>query len=129
MGQPHRIHLGGAWEPPGADRPRDPWIRRFGRPAGLDADARVWLVLERPAPCTLTLNGVTLGTVENGCQAWRHEITRLLAGRNELTLVPAGTVDRPADAGGGRRPLPDAWGRPVLEIEAPTGSESASRSA
>lgn len=119
MGQPHRIHLGGAWEPPGANRPLDPWIRRFGRPPGLDADARVWLVLERPAPCTLLLNGAPLGAVGTGCQTWRHEVTRLLAGRNVLALLPAAaSADGAAGAGAGRRSLPEEWGRPLLEIAA-----------
>lgn len=128
MGEPHRIHLGGAWEPPAADRPQSPWTRRFGRPPGLDAVERVWLVIERPAPCTIELNGVSLGAVGPGCRAWRREITRLLTARNVLVLTPVAAVAA-ADMGGGRCGLPAACGRPLLEIDAPQGSEAAPRRA
>ena len=122
----HRIHLGDAWEPPGLSGAREPsggscpgWTRRFGRPGGLGAGDRVWLVIERPGRAALTLNAVPLPSVADGMPRWSHEITSLLADRNLLLLEPlggpppAGDVDRH-----GRCPLPAECGRVVLEIVA-----------
>ena len=114
----HRIRLQAAWQPPthGAAG----WIRSFGRPAGLEPGDRVWLVIERPAACTAEFNGVVVPpvTADPG-GAWRHEITRLLADRNELRLVPeTGMPDGAAlPTAHGRRPLPDGFGAVAIEIE------------
>lgn len=122
----HVIRLGNAWEPPaartgeGAGR----WRRRFGRPGGLGPGDRVVLVVERPElPAGAALNGVPLPAVVPG-DRWTHDVTPLLADRNELVLeigLPEPTPDptaEPARVGpiAGRRPLPEVAGAVRLEI-------------
>jgi hypothetical protein len=122
----HLIRLGNAWEPPaartgeGAGR----WRRRFGRPGGLGPGDRVVLVVERSElPAAAALNGVPLPAVVPG-DRWAHDVTPLLADRNELVLeigLPEPTPDptaEPARIGpiAGRRPLPDVAGAVRLEI-------------
>ena len=128
MQRVHTINLAGAWEPPAA--PGAPWTRRFGRPAGLAGDVRVWLVIQPGADVGgLRLNDMPLDAPERvpGVRApsFRHEITAVLAPRNVLTMVvPAAGTGDAAPAGAvpaaahGRRPLPPACGRVWIEIEA-----------
>jgi hypothetical protein len=108
----HVIRLHAAWDPPAAAGAA--WRRSFGRPGGLAATDRVRLVFERPAVCVLELNGTPLPPVAAGAR-WEADVTRLLRQRNDLAATFATAA--PA-SGGGRQPLPDACGRPALEIDA-----------
>ena len=120
MSEPHRINLSTAWEPP--PEGSRAWARRFGRPSGVEAGGRVYLVVEGGIRVTLVLNGVCL-SAESG----RHDVTDLLEPRNELLLVPssekpalstpAGDAASPALAHG-RCNLDPQHGRVHLEIEA-----------
>jgi hypothetical protein len=122
----HRINLSTAWQPPAAGGAA--WVRRFGRPDGLEPSTRVWLVHDGGQGTELILNGAPLPAGD------RHDVTTILGKRNELLLVPAserpagGTVgaggdhsatNRTAVAGQsahGRRPLDPYLGRLHLEI-------------
>jgi hypothetical protein len=109
----HVIRLHAAWDPPRASG--HPWHRSFGRPGGLAAADRVWLVLECPAACVVVLNGSRLPPVPAG-DRWEADVTHLLRDRNELDAIFATEV--PGLAGGGRQRLPAACGRPALVIDA-----------
>jgi hypothetical protein len=104
---PHRIRLRGPWEyQTAAARGRlvlpaplaelDGMVRlcrRFGYPGQIDADERVWLVVERAArPLAATLNGEWLGDCEGDAQ-W--DVTRRLAPRNELLVVTQASAAEP----------------------------------
>lgn len=107
----HTIDLTNAWEPPVAG-PRT-WVRRFGRPSGIEPGDRVWLVMDMPPAADAALNGARLPP-PTATTPWRAEVTGLLAPRNELILP----VD--VDGGGMRRAaLPTMVGRVWLEIETP----------
>jgi hypothetical protein len=123
----HAINLTNAWETEsGGAAAGTAWVRRFGRPTALAAGDAVWLVIDGPAACTLTLNGVRLPECRAGA-AWRAEITPLLQDRNLLVLVPQGSG--PAGAAvPGRLPLPVPLGRVWLEI-VPAGEAETPRSA
>ena len=114
----HGIDLTNAWEPPQADS-RQPWTRRFGRPSGIAAGERVWLVIEQPRMRTVALNGTSLPVAADGGVVWRREITPLLLVRNLLVIVPDGEDAVVAAPVGdhGRRALPAGCGRVRLEIE------------
>jgi hypothetical protein len=109
----HRINLSTAWRPPAAGSAT--WVRRFGRPAGLEPSKRVWLVFDGDAAARLILNGNLLPAGD------RHDVTTALAKRNELQLEPQaltpvakdGAAGQPAH---GRRPLDPRLGRLHLEI-------------
>ena len=59
----HTIDLTNAWEPPTAGSRA--WVRRFGRPSGIEPGDRIWLVMDAPPPADATLNGAALpGTPE-----------------------------------------------------------------
>ncbi|MEY3206143.1 MAG: hypothetical protein RLZZ21_2474 [Planctomycetota bacterium] len=106
----HTIDLTNAWEPPVAGSRI--WVRRFGRPSGIEPGDRVWLVMDVPPPADATLNGVALPLLPEATGAWRIDVTARLEPRNEL-VVP---LD--ADGGGVRRAaLPAARGGVRLEIE------------
>jgi hypothetical protein len=114
----HAIRLQAAWEPPTSDTA--PWIRRFGRPAGVAAGQRVWLVVAGAvAPTAVSLNGIALPVIAAGQPRWAHDITSHLQDRNVLEMVaaPLRTPDD-ADRGGTRRPAPAAFGAIGLEITA-----------
>ncbi len=111
MSRGHVIRLHAAWDPPAAVGL--PWRRSFGRPGGLAAADQVWLVLDRPAACALELNGVRLEPVAEAPR-WEADVTALLRDRNELAATFAGAAA--GLTGGGRQPLPEACGRPALEI-------------
>ena len=114
----HAIHLGTAWETPSPDMPG--WVRRFGRPAGVEPGERVLLVCEHSEPVSpwtlATLNGHRLDWREVSPGMLECEVTGLLAARNHL-VVPG---DRAAGAGdtrpARRAALPEAGGRLSLVI-------------
>ena len=63
------------------------WRRRFGRPTGLAAADRLWIVVEKlPQAATVELNGILLGTLGSGAVCERIEVTGRLEPRNELLL-------------------------------------------
>lgn len=106
----HTIDLTNAWEPPAAGSRA--WVRRFGRPSGIESADRVWLVMDMPPPADATLNGVALPALPESPQPWRIDVTARLESRNELVL--------PLDADGEgmrRAALPATRGGVRLEIE------------
>jgi len=105
----HTIDLTNAWEPPAAGSRA--WVRRFGRPSGVEPGGRVWLVMDVPPPAGASLNGVALPALPEAAP-WRFDVTPRLGQRNELVL--------PLDAGGSdmrRAPLPALRGGVRLEID------------
>jgi hypothetical protein len=125
MTNPHAIHLGAAWVclPQPAAGPAFPagqvvWVRRFGRPAGLARTDRLQLAFERPAASAraeLLLNGLPLPSLE--ASDWEQDVTRLIAARNELRLMPRlSTGPSENVVGAMRQPLPECWGRVLLRI-------------
>lgn len=117
----HRINLSTAWRPPA--EPGGAWVRRFGRPAGLEAGDRVWLVAAGVGMASLECNGVGLPARGGAAAERRHDITPLLSQRNELVLVPAPGASPSGDgrlggplAAGDHRPLEPRLGRLHLEI-------------
>ncbi len=121
MGDIHQINLSTAWQPPSGAA--GAWVRRFGRPAGLEAGDRVWLVVTGAGAAGLELNRVPLAVAGAANSCSRHDITPLLGERNELVLMPSG---EPAEPGGdrpagppparGHRPLDPRHGTLHLEI-------------
>lgn len=117
----HRINLSSAWRPPAETG--GAWVRRFGRPAGLEAGDRIWLVARGAGPVGLECNGVVLPAAAEAAAERRHDITPLLRQRNELVLVPApgGSSAGAARlagplAAGDHRPLEPGLGSLHLEI-------------
>lgn len=114
----HVINLSTAWEPPNPAAGRWSWRRRFGIPAGLGTDDRVWLVIEATTSGDISLDGAPLPSVVAGRPA-RHDVTGRLGQRNEL-LLTLGEGLAPLAAGRlahGRLPLPAVVGSVRLEIE------------
>jgi hypothetical protein len=106
----HMIDLTNAWEPPTAGSRA--WVRRFGRPSGIEPGDRIWLVMDVPPPADATLNGAALPGTPETAVPWRVDVTARLAPRNELVLL----LD--ADGGGVRRAtLPAMCGGVRLEID------------
>ena len=92
MSGAHSIRLGNAWEAePGDAGHASAWVRRFGRPTGIDAADAVWLVIDAPADGTVTLNGAALPAIPSGA-TYRANVTALLRDRNLLVLVPRQAV-------------------------------------
>jgi hypothetical protein len=86
----------------------------------------VTLVLEEPAVAAVMLNGTALPLPATAGFRWAHDVTELLADRNELLLVPATGEEsgaREAANAHGRRPLPTMHGRVFLEILTPSQAE------
>jgi hypothetical protein len=82
-------------------RGRVAYLRRFGRPTGLDAADRVELVITRvDAWGSVRLNGRELGEIPVGGQVWRCDITLHMAPRNELVVE----VELPGLAGASQPP-------------------------
>jgi hypothetical protein len=91
------------------------WRRRFGRPTGLGAADRLWIVVENlPEAASVELNGVLLGALGGGTACGRFEVTGRLDARNELLL----RLQTPGDAG------PPSSGNPPgdisIEIQSPS---------
>ena len=126
----HSIHLGTAWEPPApaAADGRVVWMRRFGRPGGLEPGDRVLLVFMQPAVAAeVVVNAVSLPPLPVNAGRWAQDITPLLRDRNELLVTAAasismdGSMDGVADVGTAygqqtRGLLPSVFGRVALEI-------------
>ncbi|MFM1904892.1 MAG: hypothetical protein RLZZ440_2792 [Planctomycetota bacterium] len=123
MAERHAINLSTAWCPPAAAA--EAWVRRFGRPDGVEQGDVIWLVVESAGGCRLALNAASLPTVPPG-GVLRHAVTGLLGPRNELQLSPLeGRAALPVGESAcpnshGRSPLPDAMARVRLEIESRT---------
>jgi hypothetical protein len=86
---PHRIRLRGPWQSaPAAGGVRR--SRRFGYPGRIDADERVWLTFGGAGGrVAVSLNGRALGTHEGGT-SFEHDVTGLLAARNEVVMEVEG---------------------------------------
>jgi hypothetical protein len=113
----HEINLSTAWLPPDPASGRPAWLRRFGRPTGIEPGDRVWLVIESAVDGEATLGGEPLPPVAAGTIR-RHDVTAMLGQRNELWLTPSVTADiRAVVAGPGRCELPATIARVSLEIE------------
>jgi hypothetical protein len=82
---PHRIRLRDPWQAaPSAGGVRR--SRRFGYPGRIDADERVWLTFGgTEGRVTVSLNGHALGTHDSGV-SFEHDVTGLLAARNEVVM-------------------------------------------
>jgi hypothetical protein len=86
---PHRIRLRGPWQSaPCAGGVRR--ARRFGYPGRIDADERVWLTFGGAGGrVAVSLNGHALGTHDGGLP-FEHDVTGLLAARNEVVMEVEG---------------------------------------
>lgn len=113
----HAIHLGTAWEPPAAGIAA--WVRRFGRPAGVEPGDRLLLVCEAAiladAWPAATLNDLPLVWREAGPGSFESDVTKLLHLRNTL-VVPGAAAAADGDPAEHRAALPEAWGRLSLVI-------------
>lgn len=117
----HAIHLGDAWEPPAAAGDRIRLERRFGKPSGLAAADRVFLlVTDAGVTADVVINGSPLPAIVGGENRWAHDITPLLRDRNHLVLEVAAGAAVGADdrdrRGRGRPPV--VIGTVTLEIVA-----------
>lgn len=112
MSGSHRIRLQAAWSVTAGGRV---WTRSFGRPTGIGAADRIWLVFERPPAGRALLNGAELAPLDGRAAVWRHDVTGTLQDRNELRLEVETQWPETADAD--RLPLPDALGAVSVEIE------------
>lgn len=83
----HRIRLRDPWRCELAD-PAALWRRKFGRPAGLDPETEVWLVVENArGPLSVRLNGELLGRVCGQGGSGRFQVADRLLARNEVAIV------------------------------------------
>lgn len=118
----HAIHLGTAWEPPTAAMRA--WVRRFGRPSGVEKADRLVLVCaaaESPSVWQgATLNDQSLTWRDSGPGTMECDVTGMIADRNLLVVAEvAPEVARGAASGPTsetRMPLPPAWGRLSLVV-------------
>lgn len=112
----HTINLSAAWCPP--KTAAEPWVRRFGRPTGVEPGDTVWLVVEAAGGCRAVLNGEQLPAVAAG-EPLRRDVTERLHPRNELSLAGEGPAWRVPDEAEspGRCPLPPAAARVRLEVD------------
>jgi hypothetical protein len=85
---PHRIRLRHPWQLDDSAGPVR-MSRRFGYPGRIDADERVWLLIEGLAgPGAVALNGIDLGPATGDAA---FDVTALLRPRNEVVVeLPAG---------------------------------------
>ncbi len=118
----HAIHLGAAWEPPTVAMPA--WVRRFGRPTGVEKADRLVLVCEAAESPGVwrnaTLNDHALAWRDAGPGAMECDVTGVIADRNLLVVAKvAPEVARGVASGPNsetRMPLPPAWGRLSLVV-------------
>ena len=114
----HAIHLGTAWEPPTAEA--RVWLRRFGRPAGVEPGDRLLLVCERAVAAdawrAATLNEHPLAWREVGPGSYDCDVTALIADRNVLSVPTAQGDPTTTPDATARVALPAAWGRLSLVI-------------
>ena len=118
----HAIHLGTAWEPPTAAMRA--WVRRFGRPSGVEKADRLVLVCEAAESPGVwrnaTLNDRALAWRDAGPGAMECDVTGVIADRNLLVVAEvAPEVAREVASGPDsetRMPLPTAWGRLSLVV-------------
>ncbi len=114
----HAIHLGTAWEPPSAAVPA--WVRRFGRPAGIEPGDRLLLVCEAAeladAWRSATLNDQPLAWREAGPGTFESDASSLLLPRNTLVVSVGHVAPADGDRLERRAVLPDAWGSLSLVI-------------
>ena len=118
----HAIHLGTAWEPPTAATRA--WVRRFGRPSGVEKADRLVLVCEAAESPGVwrnaTLNDHALAWRDAGPGAMECDVTGVIADRNLLVVaevapeVARGVASGPTSET--RMPLPPAWGRLSLVV-------------
>jgi hypothetical protein len=112
----HAIHLGTAWEPPTASTPA--WVRRFGRPAGLEPGDRLVLVCEAAESVDLwraaTLNGHGLEWSGAAAGVIECDVTAVIVSRNRLVVPAYDGQER--DGPGTRVTTPQAWGRLSLVV-------------
>ena len=113
----HVIYLGTAWEPPTAEAPV--WLRRFGRPAGVEAGDRLLLVCEG----AVAADAWRAATLNEHPLAWRErpescecDVTALIADRNVLAAPAAPEDPTTMPDVTARVALPAAWGRLSLVI-------------
>ena len=112
----HAISLGAAWAPPTAAG--TPWVRRFGRPSGIEPSDRLVLVCEGAAAVwhVATLNDRPLAWHDAGPGVLECDVTAMLTERNLLAVTVA-PPETPADrAPAARATLPSAWGRLSLVV-------------
>jgi hypothetical protein len=89
MSEPHIIRLRGPWDAEPVDGSQATrWIRRFGRPTGLETGARVWLCLQ-PGDGILSwrLNDSEPHAVDAAHAVQRFDITDQLQPRNRLEVL------------------------------------------
>lgn len=117
----HVIRLGDAWEPAVAAGDRICFVRRFGRPSGLEARDQVLLVVAAPTvSASVVVNDAPLPDIVGGSVRWEHDITPLLRDRNELAVVIGASTVAAAGTRGtpGRVRQPAAIGAVAIEIVA-----------
>jgi len=122
----HAIHLGAAWEPPTVATRA--WIRRFGRPSGVEKGDRLVLVCEAAGSPGLwrnaTLNDQSLTWRDSGPGTMECDVTGMIADRNLLVVAEVAAQVVSEVAGGvasghhleTRVTLPPAWGRLSLVV-------------
>jgi len=122
----HRISLQGAWEPPSAGS--SGWGRSFGRPGDLPSGERIDLVIVAPRPVleSVTLNArpvvwTEISVAGPGVVCGRHDVTTVLARRNNLLLRATASGGEPTS--GIRGPLPDGVALVWLEIQGASGPD------
>lgn len=114
----HAIHLGAVWEPPtdGAAV----WVRRFGRPGGVESGDRLLLVCEAvvtpEAWREATLNGHAIVWHAVDSVTLDCDVTPMIADRNVLSVPIAAGDSAIAVDTAARVTMPSAWGRLSLVI-------------
>jgi hypothetical protein len=115
---PHVIRLHSAWrlaahDARAADRAAPTYVRSFGRPTGLTAADRIWLVCDAAlVEAALMFNGTSLRALGAAALPLEFDVTESLAARNELRLQDRRFPGRP----GGSRNVSLPEGLIGLEI-------------